>query len=84
MKKPAGISKEEWAKYKGAIELSLKAMNQSLDLIAEANFRAGEINERQRIIKLLELEIARHFELGLEASAYYLEGLVELIKGEQK
>lgn len=44
----------------------------------------GETEERERIIKLLELEIARHFELGLEASAYYLEGLVELIKGEQK
>ena len=38
----------------------------------------------QRIIKLLESEIARHFELGLEASAHYLEGLVALIKGEQK
>lgn len=57
--------------------------HESFDELEEA-IKIGEQRAQERIIKLLELEIARHFELGLEASAYYLEGLVELIKGEQK
>jgi len=40
--------------------------------------------EGERIIKLLEPEVARHYELGLEASAAYLEQTIALIKGEQK
>lgn len=37
-----------------------------------------------RIIKMLEPEVARHFELGLDASAHYLQQLIGQIKGEQK
>lgn len=53
MKKPPGLTKEQWAKYQKAVDLAVDTMSKSLDLIAEANFRAGEINERERIIKLL-------------------------------
>ncbi len=41
-------------------------------------------SERERIIKLLQPEVTRHYELGLEASAAYLEQTIALIKGEQK
>lgn len=47
-------------------------------------FESGVKSERERIIKLLEPEVARHYELGLDASAAYLEQTIELIKGEQK
>ena len=40
--------------------------------------------EQERIIKLLEPEVTRHYELGLDASAAYLEQTIALIKGEQK
>jgi len=40
--------------------------------------------ERERITKLLEPEITRHYNLGLDASAAYLEQTIALIKGEQK
>jgi hypothetical protein len=40
--------------------------------------------ERERIIKLLEPEVTRHYDLGLDASAIYLEQTIELIKGEQE
>ena len=53
MKKPPGISKEQWGEYQRVIKLSLDVASRSLDAIAEANFQAGEINERERIIKLL-------------------------------
>lgn len=49
-----------------------------------SEFQLGIRHAEERLVNLLELEIARHFELGLEASAHYLEGLVALIKGEQK
>lgn len=47
-------------------------------------FYSGVTKERERIIKLLEPEVTRHYELGLGASAAYLEKLIALIKGEQK
>jgi hypothetical protein len=47
-------------------------------------FYQGVDAERERIIKLLEPEVNRHYELGLDASAAYLEQTIELIKGEQK
>lgn len=40
------------------------------------------LEERERIIKLLEPEVERHQQLLLNASAGYLQGLIELIKGE--
>lgn len=93
MKKPEGVSKEQWANYKRAIDLSLKTMNQSLDLIAEANFQAGVITERQRIIKLLE-PFAEHTESCYykkqlscyreDCLAYDYQDTIELIKGQQK
>jgi hypothetical protein len=46
--------------------------------------RFGAYEERERIIKLLEPEVNRHYELGLDASAAYLKQTIELIKGEQK
>lgn len=47
-------------------------------------FYNGVTKERERIIKLLEPEVTRHYELGLDASAVYLEQTIALIKGEQK
>jgi hypothetical protein len=44
----------------------------------------GKQVERERIIRLLEPEVTRHYELGLDASAAYLEQTIKLIKGEQK
>lgn len=49
-----------------------------------AGMTQGRIEERERIIKLLEPEVTRHYELGLDASAAYLEQTILLIKGEQK
>lgn len=47
-------------------------------------FGAGVKHERDRIIKLLKPEVARHYELGLDASASYLEQIIELIRGEDE
>ncbi len=54
VKKPAELTKEQWAKYREGLKLSLHAIDKSLDLIADMNFQVGEIVERERIIKLLE------------------------------
>lgn len=75
MKKPPGLTKEQWANYKKAVDLAVDTMSKSLDLIAEANFRAGEINERERIIKLLKALYPNETWTG------YIE---KQIKGEQK
>jgi hypothetical protein len=93
VKKPVGVTKEEWANYKQAIDLAEKAASQSLELIAEANFQAGEITERQRIIKLLEPH-AKHYESCYykkqlsctfeDCHAYDFQYAIKLIKGEQK
>jgi len=40
--------------------------------------------ERERIIKLLEPEVARHYDIGLGFTAAYIERTIEQIKGEQK
>ena len=40
--------------------------------------------ETERIIKLIEPEIATHKKQGLKASADYLTHLIALIKGENK
>lgn len=71
---------EKWDKNRKAHTLDMYGI---ADLILDV-WQEAEADTEERIIKLLELEIARHFELGLEASAHYLEGLLELIKGEQK
>lgn len=91
MKKPAGVTKDQWANYQKAIKLALDTTSKSLDLIAEANFQAGELSERYRIIKLLE-PFSKHTE-----SCYYKRKLactwedcnaidyqlaIKLIKGE--
>lgn len=89
MKKPPGLTKEQWAKYQKAVDLAIDTMSKSLDLIAEANFRAGEINERERIIKLLEGYALQKCD---DLCAYQCEcygkfeakGFIALIKGEQK
>lgn len=75
MKKPKELTKEQWAKYKGDLDLSLNVMNKALDLVADTNFQAGEIVERERIIKLLErdLDVLPEFARA-----------IELIKGEKK
>jgi len=44
----------------------------------------GAMNEQRRIIELLEREVAAHYERGLKGSGYYLEKIIERIKGEQK
>ena len=51
---------------------------------AELAYNYGVEMERERIIKLLEPEVARHYELGLDASVAYLEEIIVRIKGEQK
>ena len=50
----------------------------------EAGIKWGERMEQKRIVKLIEPEIAKHKEHGLEASADYLTHLIALIKGENK
>lgn len=91
MKKPPGISKEQWGEYQRVIKLSLDVASRSLDAIAEANFQAGQITERYRIIKLLE-PLTKHNEgcyykrqlaCGLgDCSAWDYAYAVALIKGE--
>lgn len=49
-----------------------------------SEFQLGVKHAEERIIKMLEPEVTRHFELGLDASAHYLEQLIGQIKGEQK
>jgi hypothetical protein len=93
VKKPAGVTKDQWDRYRQAVDVAVKAASKSLDLIAEANFQAGEITERQRIIKLLEphakhdescyykRQLACTFE---DCHAFEYEYAIKLIKGEQK
>lgn len=57
MRKPAGLNKEQWAQYQRVIKLSVDTASRCLDTIAEANFQAGEITERQRIIKAWDVEM---------------------------
>lgn len=59
-------------------------LDEWVERLNEMLIRKAVLDDRQRTIKLLEAEIARHYELELEVSAHYLEGLVALIKGEQK
>jgi hypothetical protein len=85
MKKPAGVTKEQWAKYKKNLDLALGVMNKSLDLVADINFEAGEIVERDRIINLAENRICFDHKKGCDhASCYALSDLIVKIKGEQK
>ena len=93
MKKPKELTKEQWAKYKGDLDLALNVMNKALDLVADINFNAGELVERKRIIALLE-PLAKHdkscYDQGkvscyfedCQASSY--QYAIDLIKGEQK
>ena len=91
MRKPPGITREQWDKYRKAIDLALTASSKSLDLIAEANFQAGELTERHRIIKLLE-PLAKHDEscyykrklsCGLgDCSAWDYQYAIDLIRGK--
>jgi hypothetical protein len=93
MKKPAGVTKEQWAKYKRNLDLALGVMNKSLDLVADINFEAGQIVERDRIVKLLK-PFAKHFESCYynkelactfeDCHAYDYEHAIKLIKGEQE
>jgi hypothetical protein len=85
MKKPAGVTKEQWANYKGDLALALNVMNKALDLVADTNFQAGELVERERIIKLAENRICFDHEKGCDhAACYALSDLIVKIKGEQK
>ena len=85
MKKPAGVTKEQWANYQGDLKLALKVMNKSLDVIADANFLAGEMVERDRIIKIAENRICFDHKKGCDhAACYALSDLIVKIKGEQK
>ena len=47
------------------------------------DYEQGIKDERERIIALLEPEVVRHYELGLDASAAYLEQTIARIKGER-
>jgi hypothetical protein len=85
MKKPAGVTKEQWAKYQADLKLALNVMNRSLDVIADANFLAGEIVERDRIIKIAENRICFDHKKGCDhAACYALSDLIVKIKGEQE
>lgn len=88
MKKPKGVTKEQWATYKGDLELALKVMNKALDVIADANFQAGEQVERDRIIKLVQKKYNYLIHAyGIAIVKEQLDLLLELsdaIKGEQK
>lgn len=57
--------------------------SEQLDLLIAKAKATGALTERLRIINLLQPEVARHYELDLEASALYLEQTIALIqKGE--
>ena len=85
MKKPAGVTKEQWTTYTGHIAFALERMNKGLDLIADANFQTGEQVERDRIIKLAENRICFDHKKGCDhAACYALSDLIVKIKGEQK
>ena len=88
MKKPPELTKEQWAKYKSNLELALGVMNKSLDLVADINFQAGELVERERIIKLVQKKYnylihAYGIAIVKEQLDLLLE-LIDAIKGEQK
>lgn len=88
MKKPAELTKEQWAKYKGDLDLALNVMNKALDLVADTNFQAGELVERERIIKLVQKKYnylihAYGIAIVKEQLDLLLE-LIDAIKGEQK
>jgi hypothetical protein len=84
VKKPAELTKEQWAKYREGLKLSLHAIDKSLDLIADMNFQAGEIVERKRIIKLLE----NPYWHSIQSPDIHIDcemcKTIKLIKGEQK
>ncbi len=82
MKKPRGVTKEQWATYTGHIAFALERMNKCLDLIADANFQAGEIVERERIIKLLKENTGCGYE-HQEIEKCFCDAIA-LIKGKQK
>lgn len=70
--------------YKGRQKLNFEQAGQYYSHAYKIGVEHGRFVERERIIKLLEPEVARHYELGLDASAAYLEQTIALIKGEQK
>lgn len=85
MKKPPELTKEQWAKYKSNLQPALGVMDKGLDLVADINFQAGEIVERERIIKLAENRICFTHKKGCDhAACYALSDLIVKIKGEQK
>jgi hypothetical protein len=62
----------------------MSELNELIATSASHAYHAGELHERERIVKLLEPEVNRHYQLGLDASAAYLEQTIALIKGKQK
>jgi hypothetical protein len=87
VKKPAGITKEQWAEYDSSIKLALKVMQKALNLLVDVNFKAGEIVERDRIIRILE-ENKMHYGCARDCpqpcdAPSFLE-FIALIKGEKK
>lgn len=67
-----------------AVGQAQETLNDAITKAINTHFEAGIQFAEERIIKLLEPEVARHYELGLDASAAYLEQLIALIKGKQK
>lgn len=61
--------------------MEYRQLTMSPALLEDYKRRAAEI-EQERIIKLLEPEVTRHYQLQLNASAAYLEQTIALIKGE--
>jgi hypothetical protein len=80
VKKPAELTEEQWVTYTGHIAFAVERMNKCLDLIADANFVAGELTERERIIKLLEESECQ----GEDDWCGTIQLAIRLIKGEQK
>jgi hypothetical protein len=62
--------------------------DKAIDEIARGNLniliQTAITQEHERIIKLLEIEAVRHEQLLLGASADYLLGIIDFIKGENK
>jgi hypothetical protein len=83
MKKPAGVTKEQWAKYKRNLDLALGVMNKSLDLVADINFEAGEIVERDRIIELLQAKDCGD-DFCIHDECIFAIEIIELIQEESK
>jgi hypothetical protein len=74
------MSKEE--EYT-TIEINTGALSEAKQLLMLSLINEGMLRERERIIELLEVDIAKHYKVGLDEGGNYIESLIARIKGEE-